>query len=826
MSFWARKKDDGFAQTPPGISYGEPPEQVADGRVGFIDRIERSSVKGWCWDPLNPWRSLAVEAEGSNGEHVVVVACLFRRDVKDAGRGTGFYGFEIDLDAFTGADSVMLRFADSREPISREPIVLDPVRSLLTRELPPKFLQRTRELCFETMLRHKRLEGKAPPDRSVPCDPRLLEIVDPKQDPEGLITRFVMQECDRVVRDAFDTEIDGTLQERLGVLLWYLDHYALSRSFAAHVPLTPGQIAVLNAPALLGGLEPAITVALQNFILRNRPSHANLADPTLLRDAIYWWCIDKAPSLRLEHTLVTPDQINFLRRGESGAGTDFPCNLFMIGWHAAHPALHELDLDLPRDRGALLVHLVVASFMRPDLLRYLPSGPLRVLLRPEAWRSPLLDGLLARFAGADEAGIETDASGKTLRGMGEDLLSAAGLRLAPGLPRREREPEAPRQPALGVGVIGPIRKSSGLGRAARLSLATLAAAETVAPAALAFDLENPAPGGTAIEHATLEAPREITLLHLNAEAIPLAFAYGPRELLADSYRIGFFFWELNEIPACQTLGIELVDEIWVASEYNRAIYAEATDKPVIRVGMAAPSLPAVAPAPRDAYGLEDDRFVFLAVFDSLSFIARKNPLGLVEAFRRAFPRGDEPVQLVLKTQNRGLVSDGWQVRTWTRIDRLVAADPRIVMIDETLAFADLLALTRACDAYVSLHRAEGWGFGLVEAMQLGLPVICTGYSGNADFCTPDTAFLVDHTLIPVEADEYIYVPRGSVWADPSMESAAVQMRHVVADRAAAARKVDAARAYVAREMSLAAVSRRYAQRLAAIRGERKRGAAT
>ncbi len=827
MSFWARKKDDGAKPPQLEDSSTEVHEQVAHGRVGYIDRIERSRIKGWCWDPQDPGQSLAIEAQGSNGESVVVNACLFRQDVKDAGRGTGFYGFEVDLDALAGADSVMLRFADSREPISCEPIALDPLQSLLTSDLPEDFLRRTRELCLETALRHARL-GRAgtPTNQHLPCDPRLLEIVDARNDPEGLITRFVTQECARVIRDAFDAAIAGTLQERLDVLLWYLDRYALSRSFTAHVPLAPSQIAMLNAPPPLGGIEPAVTVALQNFILRNRPSHANLADPTLLREAIYWWCIDKAPSLRLEHTLVTPAQISFLRRERRGAGSDFPCNLFMTGWHAAHPALHGLDLDLPRDRAALLVHLVLASFLRADLLRYLPSGPLRVLLRPGAGRGPLLDGVLARFAGTDEAGSEADASGKVLRGMGEDLLSAAGLRLAPGLPRRDNAPVAPVKPAPGVGLVGPIRKSSGLGRAARLSLAALTVAEAVTPAALAFDLENPAPGGTAVEHATLDSPREITLFHLNAEAVPLAFAYGPRELLAGSYRIGFFFWELNEIPTCQTLGLELVDEVWVASEYNRAIYAKATDKPVIRVGMAAPTLPDVAPARRDAYGLEDGHFVFLAVFDSLSFIARKNPLGLVEAFARAFPSGDEPVQLVLKTQNRGLVSDGWQVRTWTRIDRLVAADPRIVVIDETLAFAELLALTRSCDAYVSLHRAEGWGFGIVEAMQLGLPVICTGYSGNADFCTPDTTFLVDHTLIPVAADEYIYVPHGSVWADPSIVSAAAHMRHVVGNRADALRKADAARAFVASEMSLAAVGKRYAERLAAIRSGHKGRVAT
>ena len=172
----------------------------------------------------------------------------------------------------------------------------------------------------------------------------------------------------------------------------------------------------------------------------------------------------------------------------------------------------------------------------------------------------------------------------------------------------------------------------------------------------------------------------------------------------------------------------------------------------------------------------------------------------------------------MKTQNRAIVTDPWQVHNWRAIDYAIAADPRILLIDETLPFSDLVALMRCCDAYVSLHRAEGWGFGLVEAMQLGLPVICTGYSGNADFCAPETAFLVDYDLIPVASDEYIYVPPGSVWADPLVDSAAAHMRDVVADPAGAAAKADTAKAFVRRELSLARVGRRYAERLAAIRG--------
>src|SRR5690606_17608964 len=126
---------------------------------------------------------------------------------------------------------------------------------------------------------------------------------------------------------------------------------------------------------------------------------------------------------------------------------------------------------------------------------------------------------------------------------------------------------------------------------------------------------------------------------------------------------------------------------------------------------------------------------------SFSFVQRKNPIGVLEAFRKAFP-GDEPVRLIVKTQNRDNVFDPVQERIWNRVEAICARDPRIVVMNETLTYEALVKLKAGSDCYISLHRSEGWGFGMIEAMNLGVPVVCTAYSGNMDFCSDETAWLV------------------------------------------------------------------------------------
>jgi glycosyltransferase involved in cell wall biosynthesis len=139
-----------------------------------------------------------------------------------------------------------------------------------------------------------------------------------------------------------------------------------------------------------------------------------------------------------------------------------------------------------------------------------------------------------------------------------------------------------------------------------------------------------------------------------------------------------------------------------------------------------------------------------------------------------------------------------------------------VVVNETLSYDDLLKLKSGCDCYVSLHKSEGWGFGMIEAMNLGVPVICTAYSGNMEFCTPETAWLVDYTLIPLAPDDYIFVREGQTWAEPDVADAARQMRAVKADAEGRRAKARAALAFVQQKFSAEAIAKRYQARLAEI----------
>lgn len=333
-----------------------------------------------------------------------------------------------------------------------------------------------------------------------------------------------------------------------------------------------------------------------------------------------------------------------------------------------------------------------------------------------------------------------------------------------------------------------------------------------------FGLDNPAPIGMTASRVTYNTPQpaRVNLIHLNGETVPIALAY-MEDVFNGAYNIGYFFWELSTPSAAQQLALGLLDEIWVATDYGVSIYEPAVNIPVRNVGMAvepidAPDKTAARAFVRERLPIGEDTFVYLAAFDSFSFLERKNPHGMVEAFRAAFA-DDEDVALVLKTHNRDFVLDTHQSMRWERILEIANSDPRIIIMNETLRYPDLIQLKAGADCFVSLHRSEGWGFGLIEAMSVGTPVVATGYSGTLDFAREESAFLVDYDLVEPGANEYIFVDRGQVWAAPKLDSAVRALRAVRTDHAARAAKVMRAERIVAEEYSVDAQARKYKARL-------------
>jgi glycosyltransferase involved in cell wall biosynthesis len=188
-----------------------------------------------------------------------------------------------------------------------------------------------------------------------------------------------------------------------------------------------------------------------------------------------------------------------------------------------------------------------------------------------------------------------------------------------------------------------------------------------------------------------------------------------------------------------------------------------------------------------------------------STAARKNPLGVIEAFRRAF-RPCEPVDLVIKVSRGRSFPDDFAAL------QQAAADVGATVIDRVMPRAEVLGLMNAADCFVSLHRSEGLGLGLIESMLMGKPVIATAYSGNLDFMTEANSYLVRAGRVPVTAQTHAY-PLGCVWGDPDLDHAAAQMRRVFDRRAESRAMGERATRDLEMLMSVDSYGRRVAARL-------------
>jgi glycosyltransferase involved in cell wall biosynthesis len=307
--------------------------------------------------------------------------------------------------------------------------------------------------------------------------------------------------------------------------------------------------------------------------------------------------------------------------------------------------------------------------------------------------------------------------------------------------------------------------------------------------ALPVELED-AYGRHGFEDLVQHGGHGFEIVAVNADELP-SFVERLGEDYFEGPRIGIWGWETNSIPPRWQRAFALVQEVWVYSRFMAQNIGAVAPVPV--VALPPPVQRPAEPAEPLRLGVPEG-FLFLFVFDYLSTVQRKNPVGLIEAFRHAFAPGEGP-RLLIKTING-------PVRPLSEEEVLWAADGRedIHVVDRSLTGEELDGLMAACDCYVSLHRAEGFGLTLAEAMAIGKPAIATGYSGNVDFMNEENSYLVDYTIGRVGPECEIYPPEGE-WADPSVEHAAQLMREVYSDRAEAARRGERAAQDVARMLS-------------------------
>ncbi|MFC1883803.1 glycosyltransferase family 4 protein [Thermodesulfobacteriota bacterium] len=282
--------------------------------------------------------------------------------------------------------------------------------------------------------------------------------------------------------------------------------------------------------------------------------------------------------------------------------------------------------------------------------------------------------------------------------------------------------------------------------------------------------------------------------------------YGGSGIFKGRYTIGAWQWELPAFPSELRAAYRLVDEIWAASRYTARAFQESSPVEVRRMRPAV-EIETVPKGSRRSFGLPEEPFLFLFIFDSLSGFERKNPMACIEAFKRAFPQNNKEVGLVVKCMNARP-----EHKPWRLMMEACKQDDRIISINEIFSREQTLGLLNCCDALVSLHRAEGFGRTIAEAMLLGKPVVVTNHSGNTDFTNEDTAFLVEGSMVPLQEGDYLY-GTGQFWCDPDVDCAASQLKRCFEDRKLASEIADAGQAFVREEYNKSVVGKDYRNRL-------------
>jgi glycosyltransferase involved in cell wall biosynthesis len=334
----------------------------------------------------------------------------------------------------------------------------------------------------------------------------------------------------------------------------------------------------------------------------------------------------------------------------------------------------------------------------------------------------------------------------------------------------------------GLNVVGWASAPTGVGEACRGSLLALEKAQI--PTAV-WDLGSSA-GDDPLRGGTQGMPFDVILFHVNADMTPIISRQLPRALLTGRHRIGYWFWELSHFPLSFAESFRHLDEIWAPTRFCQEAF-QAIAPVDVRWVPPCVAAPTEAPADRQALGVPAESFLFYFAFDALSIPERKNPEGLLRAFAQAVRESPRPLHLLLKVNH--LESDAALGR---QLLRRIAGLP-VTLLTQPMTRAEVNSLMAACDAYVSLHRSEGLGLPLIEAMYLKRPVIATGYGGVTDFFDDSTGWVVRHSMKALEEPRGPY-PAGAVWADPDPEHAAELMVQVAtASPQALAGKVEAAR---------------------------------
>lgn len=363
----------------------------------------------------------------------------------------------------------------------------------------------------------------------------------------------------------------------------------------------------------------------------------------------------------------------------------------------------------------------------------------------------------------------------------------------------------------GINLIGYFHGSFGLSESARLIV------ESLKKSSIPFSLIS---ADLLAQHHSQEAYKgslnndfiyPVNLFCVDPRHIFTLMAQYGWDSFKDRHNIALCFWETNVVPKTHLKPWSYLDEIWAPTRYVQEHLSIASSVPVYHISQPVQLsyLPtALQSIEKKNFGLED-KFTFLFSFCFYSVLGRKNPMAILESFKKAFPsRAD--VQLVIKSQNGSQYPSKFR----SLLDS-IKNDPRITWIDESISSQRRYDLMSACDCYISLHRSEGFGLTMAEAMLMGKPVIATGYSGNLDFMTEENSFLCNYRLQHIGSGHPPYSRKG-IWADVDTDQAAHWMNYVFSNQEEAKATAQKGKETVLKSLSSEVVGGQIAHRLQSI----------
>ncbi|WMC91697.1 glycosyltransferase family 4 protein [Kineothrix sp. MB12-C1] len=361
------------------------------------------------------------------------------------------------------------------------------------------------------------------------------------------------------------------------------------------------------------------------------------------------------------------------------------------------------------------------------------------------------------------------------------LKKAIGMRNSQKMLERKKQVQPYRQGYYqqGINLIGDVQAETGLGQSMRILAGMIEKSEIpfeIKQTNLHGNLEH---NDNAWAHKLVENVKyDVNIIHWIPETWAADYNEADNSLFDYRYNIAYWLWELEDFPDRWLPGIQTVDEIWTPSEFISNSIRKKTDKPVITIPYAI-EVKKEGYLDRKYFSLPEDKLLFLTMYDFISISERKNPEAVIDAYMKAFPVGDfhvenDTVGIVIKVNHA-------EEKKLVELKDKLKNYKNVYFITKNLTRLEVDSLLNMCDILVSLHRSEGFGLPLAEAMALGKPVIATNWSASIEFMNEENACLVDYKLIKLKKTIGPY-EKGNYWADADTSHAAYYMKKLWEDK--------------------------------------------